>query len=1190
MNAAGIGLWEIDIPTDKVFWDDRCCELAGIDHQNALLYEEAFRYIHPKDAAWVLETIRAALQGEQSGQLDATFRIARPHKAITWINLTGTAYFDEVGQATRFGGVARDVTEAQTASQKIAERQQQLLALFKQAPVAIGVLSRHDLTILSANQFYLDLIDRTSVQAIGKPLLEALPEVAGQGFDTQMQEVINTGIPYEINEIPADLMRNGRLETVYMNLSYQPMREADGSISGVLVVALDVTSGVLARQKIKESEAFRELLGDSVPAMIFYLDAEQRYTLYNETFRQWFSVAGADAIGKTVREFIGEAAYSSVSAALEKAYGGERVQFEMPAPTRIDPNRWLNVMYTPHETGAGDVVGVIVHATDITGVKMAAMALQASEARFRAVIEEAPIAATLFTGPGLVVEVANELTLKYWGKDPGIIGKPLAEAAPELVDQQMVQLLQRIYQEGGMQSFQEMPITFIENGRQKTGYYTHTMKALYDATGKVEGVIAVGNDVTEQVKSRQALEENAATLRAIINNAPSSISIAIFLGRELIVEAPNQAFLDTVGKGNDIAGKPFAQVMPELEDQPFLRIIDDAYTSGETFYSFETPATIIKNGIPVLRYFNISFTPLKDIKGETYAVLDISVDVTENVETRKTVEENAAKLRAIVDNAQAAIGVYAGKDMIVEHPNQAFIDIVGKGPDIAGKPLREVMPELLSEGQPFLKILDDVYTTGIPYVTSGSLIKIVRGDEMTNGYYNFSYTPVLDLDGQVYQIVVVATDVTEQIAARRAAEEANEALRGATDLAELGNWSLDMTTGILEYSERMRSWFGFEPDELITIDVAYSVIKESDRHLVRESMQAAIAPGSDSLYDAEYTAVNRRTGREHIIHAQGSVSLNEEGQAYRVIGTAQDITIYRQLQFELEHQVQQRTEELEAAVEELKTTNDELEKSNAQLVHSNDELAQYAYVASHDLQEPLRKIRVFAGMLAGSSELSADTKLTIEKISGAAERMSMLIQDLLSFSRLLKSETLIRPVSLQETVEAVWGDFELIVKEKGATIKADGLPVILAVSLQMNQLFYNLINNALKFTAPGQSPHIEVTSALITREEAHKNVPKPLPSGNYYHISVSDNGIGFETQYYEQIFEVFKRLHGRDHYQGSGIGLSLCRRIVTNHNGHIYAESKPGKGSVFHIFLPDRQHDIASVSDDEETMIPSPIG
>ncbi|RYF94839.1 MAG: PAS domain-containing sensor histidine kinase [Chitinophagaceae bacterium] len=256
-----------------------------------------------------------------------------------------------------------------------------------------------------------------------------------------------------------------------------------------------------------------------------------------------------------------------------------------------------------------------------------------------------------------------------------------------------------------------------------------------------------------------------------------------------------------------------------------------------------------------------------------------------------------------------------------------------------------------------------------------------------------------------------------------------------------------------------------------------------------------------------------------------------------------------------------------------------LTQNNRELDRSNQELSQYAYVASHDLQEPLRKIRIFSDILGSNSKIPAKDKFIVQKISTAAERMNLLITDLLNYSKLVKQDSEYEAVDLQQVLEDVLVDFEVTIQERQASIQCCDLPSIHAVRLQMNQLFFNLLSNSLKFVKAGTRPRISIEAIPISHEDAGKYLRKTQAFSNYYDIVVTDNGIGFETQFSEQIFEVFKRLHGRDVYPGSGIGLSLCRRIAENHNGYLFAESKVGQGTKFHLIVPDKQQQTPSLTE-----------
>jgi light-regulated signal transduction histidine kinase (bacteriophytochrome) len=241
--------------------------------------------------------------------------------------------------------------------------------------------------------------------------------------------------------------------------------------------------------------------------------------------------------------------------------------------------------------------------------------------------------------------------------------------------------------------------------------------------------------------------------------------------------------------------------------------------------------------------------------------------------------------------------------------------------------------------------------------------------------------------------------------------------------------------------------------------------------------------------------------------------------------------------------------------EQLESVNSALEARAAELARSNAELEQFASIASHDLQEPLRKVRTFTQQLTviDSDKLSPKGHDYLERANRAAERMQKLIEDLLKFSRVATHGRPFEPVDLQELTRGVLIDLELQIEGSGAVVEVGELATIDADPLQMRQLMQNLISNALKFQREGVAPEVTVESSS---------------SEDTVEITVRDNGIGFESQYAGRIFRVFERLHGRSRYPGTGIGLALCRKIVERHGGRIVAESSPGAGATFTVTLP----------------------
>ena len=252
-----------------------------------------------------------------------------------------------------------------------------------------------------------------------------------------------------------------------------------------------------------------------------------------------------------------------------------------------------------------------------------------------------------------------------------------------------------------------------------------------------------------------------------------------------------------------------------------------------------------------------------------------------------------------------------------------------------------------------------------------------------------------------------------------------------------------------------------------------------------------------------------------------------------------------------------------------KAHREELEERIRQLNFSNQELEQFSYVASHDLQEPLRKITSFIDLYLNQygASIDAEGKLYLEKIAYSARRMRNLINDLLSFSRAGRQVKDPDLVDLNHVLKAVINDLEVSIKEKGATINAVNLPKAMGTETEFIQVFGNLLSNALKFTKDDRRPEINIIIRSATALDL-KAVHESNSQLNYNTVVIEDNGIGFQMEYAKKIFAIFQRLHGRTAYDGTGIGLAICKRILEKYGGGIYATSDDGSGAKFHLILP----------------------
>jgi signal transduction histidine kinase len=251
----------------------------------------------------------------------------------------------------------------------------------------------------------------------------------------------------------------------------------------------------------------------------------------------------------------------------------------------------------------------------------------------------------------------------------------------------------------------------------------------------------------------------------------------------------------------------------------------------------------------------------------------------------------------------------------------------------------------------------------------------------------------------------------------------------------------------------------------------------------------------------------------------------------------------------------------------IKKTQLEQEKLVGELRQSNNKLEEFAHAASHDLKEPMRKVKVFSDKLKKNlnDRMSEDERRMFERMQIATERMTLLVDDLLTYSHLSMSAVEMEEVDLNKKLAMVLSDLEVAIEEKNANVIVEPLPVVKGYRRQLQQLFQNLVSNALKYSKAGVSPEIRITASVVSGDQTLLK----LPAEKKYHlVEVKDNGIGFDQEYAERIFQMFHRLHGRSEYSGTGIGLAIAKKVVENHRGFIWAEGKPGEGATFRVLLP----------------------
>lgn len=356
-------------------------------------------------------------------------------------------------------------------------------------------------------------------------------------------------------------------------------------------------------------------------------------------------------------------------------------------------------------------------------------------------------------------------------------------------------------------------------------------------------------------------------------------------------------------------------------------------------------------------------------------------------------------------------------------------------------------------------------------------------------------------------------------------------------------------TGELTFVNRWATTF-FKAGKSLIGENWTSMSEKGERQAVRELWQASLSSGQPFI-----SHVRINSGKLGVDPLWHFISLNPVKEIDGTVTGWSGFGVDVHAQKTIEETLRSNTH-LKSAQKMLLDYQKQLEEKITELNRSNHDLEQFAYIASHDLQEPLRKIRTFTELLENHVEDKSRRTTYLQKIDRAAERMAILIRDVLNYSRLSRSGSVPENVDLGALVKEVITDMELVIAEKKAVIRYDGLGMFSGIRPQLFQLFYNLIGNALKFSK--KTPEITISAS---REPG-------LSSREYLVLTVADNGIGFEQQYASQVFTIFKQLNSRGNYAGTGIGLALCKKIVENHSGEISVESMPEVGTLFTIRMP----------------------
>jgi PAS domain S-box-containing protein len=911
--------------------------------------------------------------------------------------------------------------KAERVRKQVLDAESKFRNVMLQAPVGIAILAGLDFVVEMANETYLGIVDRKEEELVGRPLFVSLPEVR-EFVEPILCDVYKSGMPFYGNEFEVIIKRFGKAGRCYFNFVYQPLVDEDGTVSGIVVVATEVTQQIMAKH-----------------------------------------------------------------------------------------------------------------------------ALEKSEIQFRNLVTQSQFAKAIFKGEDFIISLANESLLKnIWRRQLyEVQGRKLFDVFPELVGQKFENILKTVYHEGTLHRENEA-FAYVDgpDGVRQEFYLDFQYAPIFEADGSVSGIMVSVNDVTEKVKFRQQISENAERLTLAIEGAKLATWDLTIATRHIVYS----------GRLATIFGYPESRMLTHQDLRDHVHpddrqnIVEKAFAAALETGNYYYEARLIRNDGSI-RWIRTQGKVLYDADRTPMRMLGTMMDITEEKRASQIIKENEKRIRDLVEIMPVAIYTVDEKGFVSLF-NKAASELWGVRPEI-GKDEWCGSYEMYSLDGEFLPKDKSPMAAALLERRAMTEEVFVKRPDNSLRHVIMSPQPIYDTHGAVTGGLNVIIDITDRKKAELALKTSEGKFRTLADSMPQLVWTSDGEGNLNYFNQSIYNYSGLTAEE-IGEEGLMQLIHPDELPVYRRLWKVSVENGIDFVFEHRM----RRADGVYRWHLTRAIPQKEADKSIQMwVGTSTDIHDSKIFIDKLEGKVEQRTKELTVA--------------NNELIRTNMELAQFAYVASHDLQEPLRKIQTFTTRIleTENQNLSDRGKDYFRRMQASSTRMQQLIIDLLAFSRANVTEEHLEHTDLNVLLQSVKDQLSDLIQQKRATIIAQKLPHRDVIVYQFEQLFTNLIANSLKFVAPGRDPVIQITVGKIAGEMIPFSVPDPEEI--YQFISFSDNGIGFDPQYKDRIFQVFQRLHNRNAYEGTGIGLAICKKIVDNHRGFIDAVSEPGEGATFTIYLKE---------------------
>jgi PAS domain S-box-containing protein len=651
-----------------------------------------------------------------------------------------------------------------------------------------------------------------------------------------------------------------------------------------------------------------------------------------------------------------------------------------------------------------------------------------------------------------------------------------------------------------------------------------------------------------ETRLRLQAEDSQAVIHNFFHQVPAML--AILKGPQHVFEFVNPSFRELIGGQNPI-NLPAREVVPEANRQRYFEILDKVYQTGVPYTGREMPLLIERGKDLVQVFITFICQALKNTSGETTGILMFCYDVSEQVRTRNQLQEAENRSRLAIEAAR--MGTFDWDLQNQEFiSSERLVEIFGYQ-DATRISHQDLIDRFHPQDKP---IRDEAVNNSF---TSGSLkyeVRIIWPDKSIH-WINVYGKIFTDDARNILRMYGTVVDITPQKIALEEIKESEAKFRLLANAMPQLIWTTDKNGNLIYFNQAVYDYSGLGFEELKTRGWLSIVHPDELKENIKKWLES-VKTGNEFIIEHRF---RNYKGEYRWQLSRAIPQKDNQGNIQMWIGTSTDIQEQKHFMQELERNVFERTQSLNYTNLALKQTVSELEQTNV-------ELASFNYIASHDLQEPLRKIIAFSKRIEEVEKdgLTTASKDYFQRIINAASRMQNLIDAFLSYSQTSYIRAEFERLDLNKVLNDVKNDFAEKIEQEKITLESQSLPVLTGIPLQINQLFTNLIGNAIKYLRGNVDHKIEV----LAEEVAGKDLPfEGVDTGQpYWKISIRDNGIGFDQIYENQIFEPFQRLHSRQEYAGTGIGLAICKKIMRNHKGFITATGHIGSGATFSMYFP----------------------